>query len=276
MSLKGVAQEVLSLLEAGCYASESGASVHIGELQTLAEQNTRLYEPGDFPTTLADLGPTASKARITVEPATTNQAAQALFRESGDVTLLNFASARNPGGGFLKGAKAQEEDLCRCSGLYPCLLTQPDYYQRNRQCESLIYTDHLIYSPRVPFFKDRGRGPYLDEPYLCNVITGPAPNAAELRKNPSATPLLVEGFLRRWAMVLWVAQEQGHQNLVLGAWGCGAFGNEAVHSAEAVFKCLHSSRFAESFREVIFAIPDRGKRSSHNLEVFRKILHSPS
>ena len=78
--------------------------------------------------------------------------------------MLNFASARNPGGGFLRGAKAQEEDLCRCSGLYETLLECPTYYSVNRHQKSMMYTDHIIYSPKVVFFRTGGRKPMLEKP----------------------------------------------------------------------------------------------------------------
>lgn len=63
----------------------------------------------------------AQSPRVEVIDATTQVAAHQ-FAHEGPLVVLNFASARNPGGGFLGGAKAQEEDLCRCSGLYRTLL----------------------------------------------------------------------------------------------------------------------------------------------------------
>src|SRR6185312_12808515 len=94
------------------------------------------------------------------------------------VVALNFASAKNPGGGFLGGAKAQEEDLCRCSALYTCQLTQSAYYEVNRATSSMLYTDNIIYSPDVPFFRD-DRLQLLDEPFTVSIITAPAPNAGQ-------------------------------------------------------------------------------------------------
>src|SRR4029079_8799885 len=101
----------------------------------------------------------APRAAIEVTDETTQIAARRLVESEGvtDLVLLNFASARNAGGGFINGAKAQEEDLCRCSGLYPCLMSQPGYYEANRNNRSAIYTDHLIYSPQVPLFRARNR-----------------------------------------------------------------------------------------------------------------------
>ncbi len=269
MSLKATAQQVISLLEEGAYEAPSGRLVEISQAQAAAVEKTRLYRPSDFPT-FEPWEPADSRARIETRDATTTEAAHDLGQP--DLAILNFASARNPGGGFLNGARAQEEDLCRCSGLYPALLTQPDYYKSNRAEKSLIYTDHLIYSPGVPFFRLKGRGPLLEEPFTCAVLTAPAPNGAELRRRPDCLPEIEQAFVRRWGMVLEVARQQGHRNLVLGAWGCGAFGNAAESSALAVRQCLHSRRFAEQFDLVVFAIPNRGKRSTRNYQEFLRIL----
>ena len=102
------------------------------------------------------------------------------------VVALNFASAKNPGGGFLGGAKAQEEDLARSSALYACMRDQRAYYDANRHEPSLLYTDHMIYSPDVPFFRD-DRLRFLEDPFLLSILTAPAPNAAsnERREIPA-------------------------------------------------------------------------------------------
>ena len=266
MSLKYVAKTVLELLERGVYLNERGEELDFSEAQRACVEGTRLYTPEEL-TELASARKSKEKAVPVVRllDVTTQEAAQQLAGQ-GDTLLLNFASARNPGGGFLKGAKAQEEDLCRCSGLYPALLSQPRYYEVNRRTKSLIYTDHMIYSPKVPFFKIKGRGPMLDKPFFCSVLTAPAPNSAELRKDPDALPRIVEAFDRRWAHVLRLAKAEGYSRLILGAWGCGAFGNEPGYAAKSVRTQIE--RVGAGLDEIVFAIPNRGTRGKRNHEAF--------
>src|SRR5262249_31356994 len=142
------------------------------------------------------------------------------------VVALNFASAKNPGGGFLSGAKAQEEDLARCSALYTSQITQRAYYDANRAHGSMLYTDHIIYSPDVPFFRD-ARLELLEAPFLLSIITAPAPNAGEASRHGRGEADKVRRTLEaRAGKVLAVAAAHGHTCLVLGAWGCGVFRNE--------------------------------------------------
>lgn len=267
MSLKNVAQETLALLQAGGYHDPHGDWVGISDWQQTAVSGTLLYKPEQLQALPLE---GEGVADIQVIDATTQQAAYQMTRKPGRVALLNFASARNPGGGFLNGAKAQEEDLCRCSGLYPTLLTQMEYYQANRFCSSLFYTDHMIFSPEVPFFKIKGRGDLLNEPFRCSVITAPAPNAAEKKRKRGQGQLLLDTFRRRWRMVLALAQHQGIERLILGAWGCGAFGNEAENAAQTVVEWLERANFAE----VVFAIPDRGKKGAYNHQTFQNRIRT--
>lgn len=271
MSLKSTAQFVLDLLERGTYSVE-GTEVSIRSAQRAAVQGSRLVTPEDVRGLLSrrSSGP-GGRPRVEVVDGTTQQVARELARE-GPVALLNFASARNPGGGFLNGAKAQEEDLCRCSGLYPTLLEHPTYYAVNRGQRSLLYTDHAIVSPSVPFFRTRGRDP-LEAPFLATVITMPAPNSGPfLRKEPAGGPRLEAAFLRRWRAVLAIAAEERTPTLLLGAWGCGAFGGDPEMAASTAAMALGEG--AGSIQRVVFAIPGRGRRSRHNLEVFRRVLAS--
>lgn len=269
------AKQVLAILDEGAYEADSGARVSIEQAQTDATAGTRLYTPEQLDA-LRDSGGTTTgvSPRVEVIDATTQIAAMRLA-EHGNVALLNFASARNPGGGFLGGAKAQEEDLCRCSGLYRTLLTQPDYYRLNRANRSLLYLDHIIYSPRVPFFRTTGKAPLLGTPYLASVITAPAPNAGAIERNrPHEATELEATFERRWANVLAVARDSDERTLVLGAWGCGAFRNDPEMAARTVKRALEHPRLQGSLDRVVFAIPGAGRRSKANLDVFTRVLAS--
>jgi uncharacterized protein (TIGR02452 family) len=270
MTLKQLAQDVLTLIQEGEYEVD-GKRLKFADRQAHAVASTRLYRPTDIEA-LPTL-PAGDDLVIRVVDGTT----QAMARDvSGDsdahgshVALLNFASARNPGGGFLNGAKAQEEDLCRCSGLYPCLLQCMEYYETNRDQSSLLYTDHAIFSPAVPFFRIRGTGELLADPFIVSVITAPAPNSGPfLRGNPNQTAALQETFVRRWRNVLRIARDQGVDRLLLGAWGCGAFGGDPVMASHTAKAAIQAD--GGGLNEIVFAIPGKGRQSTANLEAFRE------
>lgn len=262
MSLKGIAKTTLSFLDAGGFEGPSGGRVEFGPELSAAVAGSRLYTPEQLHELIPGLGnPSGRGPEVTVSGETTQVAAHRLVTEQGieNLVLLNFASARNAGGGFITGAKAQEEDLTRCSGLYPCLLTQPTYYEVNRRQSSMLYTDHMIYSPKVPWFRTRSTN-LLDTFFLASVITAPAPNAGQaLARNPHAGPGIEACLRRRAAMVLAVARDKGHRHLLLGAWGCGVFRNDPCMVADAFGTALESTAFADAFDSVTFAVLDRSK-----------------
>jgi uncharacterized protein (TIGR02452 family) len=266
MSLKSLAAEVLAILEAGGYEVE-GNFVDLGEIQKLAVTDTKLYRPKQ----LAELTKHPEGVpEIFVSSSTTQEAAFVWAKEnSSKLAILNFASARNPGGGFLNGAKAQEEDLCRCSGLYPCLLQCKEYYEANRQESSLLYTDYAIFSPEVPFFRTSSYSGLLGEPYLVSVITAPAPNSGPYLENkPDGLKEVEATFFRRWKNVLRIAKDQCVERLILGAWGCGAFGGDPVIASRTAKRAIESE--AGGINQIQFAIPATGKQSLANFTAFKE------
>lgn len=115
---------------------------------------TVLYAPGALRVPQAALDRFAASAAVTVTGARTLQAAGRW--RGARVAVLNFASATNPGGGVERGSSAQEESLCRCSTLYPCLYTPElwqGYYQFHRRRADTRYTDACIYTPDVLVIK---------------------------------------------------------------------------------------------------------------------------
>ena len=201
----------------------------------------------------------------------TQVAARRLVQEEGveDLVVLNFASAKRPGGGFYKGARAQEEDLARASGLIRCLESQPDYYFKNQASGSSLYTDHMIYSPGVPWFRAEDNR-LLERPFRASVITAPAPNAREhLKRFPGDKARLRETLDRRAGFVLALAAAQGHGTCLLGAWGCGVFGNDPEVVAKAFVNHLKGRRFRNRFERIVFAVFDPSNENK-NFRAFKK------
>jgi len=271
MSLKGIAKETLALLDAGTYITPAGKTIDFAAQQQQAVAETRLYTPDQAQALLHKSWPKiTNEPNIEVTAETTQVAAARLVLQEGltDVAVLNFASARNPGGGFINGAKAQEEDLARCSGLYPCLLTQPAYYRVNSYLSSLFYTDHIIFSQDVPWFRIDSTDP-PNELFTASIITAPAPNAGQIiRREQNAWPAIETCLRHRAGLVLAVAREHHCENLILGAWGCGVFRNQPTMVADAFGQWLESATFKGAFQRVVFAIYDKTKDQS-NLESFR-------
>ncbi|MGF1527656.1 MAG: TIGR02452 family protein [Candidatus Competibacterales bacterium] len=278
MSLKRIAQETLTITQDGAFTAPSGKVVHFAPAQRRAEDATVLYRPDELPGLLAAQPPDGGGfPTVEVTDETTQAAAHRLVVWEGcrDLVLLNFASARNPGGGFLNGAKAQEEDLARCSGLYLCQLKQPDYYAANRAEPSLLYTDHIIYSPRVPWFRIDHRS-LLEDYFPASVITAPAPNAGQvLGRDPTAQPEIGRTLRRRAGYVLAVARDNGHRTLLLGAWGCGVFRNDPAVVADAFGQWLQSPTFRGCFHRVVFGVYDSSPGQG-TLKAFQKPWQPPT
>ena len=187
-----------------------------------------------------------------------------------DPVCLNFASATKPGGGFINGAQAQEESLARSSALYPSLLAAEEFYVHHRQHRGPLYSDRVIYSPRVPVFRD-DRGSLLPEAYPVSFLTAAAPNrTAIVRDRPDLLPRVPGVLAHRAAWILRVAAAYGHRELVLGAWGCGVFGNDPALVADVFAAAL---REAPWFDRVVFAILDRRGQVR---DVFRERLAGAS
>ena len=179
--LKAIAAENEAILSRGFYQHPETGSVAIETATKRAAHVTWSYAPQDLSGLLADLINRDARARTRFE-VTSESSLQAALRlkskDHGTVGVLNFASATKPGGGYLTGATAQEEDLCRCSALYRCLLQAGDCYAHNRHRDP-FYSHRVIYSPDVPVFRDHHYA-LLPGPYLASFLSCPAPNAGEI------------------------------------------------------------------------------------------------
>jgi len=197
------------------------------------------------------------------------------------ITVLNFASAVNPGGGVKRGSSAQEESLCRCSTLYPTLdqrFLWDAYYNVNRAAKNVLHTDDCIWSPDVVICKTDESIPRRMAPedwVMVNVISCAAPN---LRHDPynqynpeGGTPVelssedLLKLHAARASHILKVAAVNHTDVLILGAFGCGAFENDPK-----VVASTYRMMFPEMqshFKRVEFAVHCRG-HETQNYDAF--------
>jgi uncharacterized protein (TIGR02452 family) len=258
---KAIAEETVSIIQRGEYRV-GDRNVSIGDHIARAVAGTTLYEPKDA---VASPSSSSMTPKVLVSNGSSLEAARRL---GGEVACLNFASARNPGGGFRNGAQAQEESLARSSALYACLRTVNAFYDYHRSHPDLTYSDRVIHSPEVPVFRDDD-GALLPEPYLVSFLTAAAPNRAAIaRTQPEHLPGLQQTLTRRAGRVLAIAAAHGNRRLVLGAWGCGVFGNDPTDVAQAFADALEKSPW---FEEVTFAVLDH-QRGTPTYAAFAEVL----
>ncbi|MFB8002441.1 TIGR02452 family protein [Nocardia sp. NPDC056000] len=258
------------IADAGGYRTADGVEVDIRATLAAARAGTVSYAPEDA-VAGGERGSFAGRPEVTDEGSI--DAARRLFESGGrSVGVLNFASARNPGGGYLRGARAQEEDLCRSALLYRCLLEAPDYYAAHRDSTDLRYSDRVIFSPGVPVIRDR-RGELRTDPYPVSFLTSPAPNAGQLNLRSEQSVSVREVLNTRADKVLAVAARHGIRDLVLGAWGCGVFRNDPAEVAAAFAHALDIHGAA--FDRVVFAVWDRAAVSA-NRTAFEDRFLSPT
>jgi uncharacterized protein (TIGR02452 family) len=182
-------------------------------------------------------------------------------KKSSDVCILNMASPLRPGGGVLTGATSQEETLCTRTTLLPSL--KESFYR--------LPEFGAIYTPDVLVFRSSGGELPASERWFVDVISAGMLRFPELEGGEDEAKRLtrkdreaVEGKVRA---VLRIAEKKGVKNLVLGAWGCGAYGNPVIDIAQAFKRVLSGSPGKKSkkeesetwpnLEEVVFAISNR-------------------
>ena len=177
--------------------------------------------------------------------------------------VLNFASYKNPGGQFINGSKAQEESLCMESYLYNVLKEFDNtFYEWNRRHKNKsLYLNRALYSDSVMFMRG-------DEFRYCDVITCAFPNKKASQKYCGTSDEENSKVLRdRIDFILKIAKDNLVEILILGAGGCGVFGQDPYEVAQ-IFKELLITKY-KCFDKVIFAIPDK---KGENYIAFKEVL----
>ncbi|HCN49849.1 MAG TPA: TIGR02452 family protein [Chryseobacterium sp.] len=256
MTNKGMAKDTLDILAKKYYINEHNEKIDIENELEISKKGTVLYSPEQLSEMReAAMPKTHFETHFETWKCSSLKAILQLAEEEDQEKLmcLNFASAKNPGGGFINGAEAQEESLARTSGLHESLLQAWDYYTIHRAMESCFYTDNMIYSPKVPVFR-KDKGELLTKPVFCNFITSPAVNAGVVKKQePERAGEILDVMDVRTDKMLSLALHQGNEVLILGAWGCGVFKNDPKEIA-GLFKKYLQGKYKNRFKRVVFAV----------------------
>ncbi|KDQ12133.1 hypothetical protein BOTBODRAFT_135022 [Botryobasidium botryosum FD-172 SS1] len=287
-ALRKIASETLSVLEAKSYTIPGNGSHDLRRGMDASEADTRYYSPdssalsgwsshaggGTFSKYFtAPKAPAAAPTAVTsILQISTIDCARLLHNihrnnnpDGHDkIGVLNFASATKPGGGFIGGARAQEESIARASTLYPTLLTNDaqEFYQLHKADErDGFYTHAIVYSPGVVVFRDDSGG--WTEPLEVDVLTCAAVNAGEVRRSPrgrssGAEDKIEREMTERMGRLLYLFEKEGVKDIVLGSFGTGVFRNNVSVIARmwADLLAVPGARFGSSFERVMFAIID--------------------
>ena len=256
-----IARDTLRILNNGYFINENGEEISISKAQKFSEANTVLYTPEQLKKLIRnqDFEDQGIKTEFEVNGLTTLDSVCKEYENNQNIIYLNFASARNAGGGFLNGSQAQEESIARATGVYPCQLKAEDYYKKNRKITTCLYTDHIIYSPNVVILKDE-EGNILQQLSYGSVLTAPAVNTGFiLRNEPEHIEDIEPVMKRRIDMVLAICKERAYEVLVLGAWGCGVFRNDPEVIAE-MFADLLKNKYKNQFQRVVFSVYSKDEK----------------
>ena len=172
------------------------------------------------------------------------------------VCVLNFASYKNPGGGFLTGAQAQEESLCHTSFLYNVLEKMKPYYEWNLKHNNFgLYFNRAIYSKNIRFFNE-------NKSMVCDVLTCAAPNRSVIEKYGSFTEEQNYDMLKsRINFIKSILGMYDIDTVILGAWGCGVF----KQNPDTIARLFSTGGLP--VKNVVYAVPD-----GWNYKVFSEII----
>ncbi|MBR4392025.1 MAG: TIGR02452 family protein [Bacteroidales bacterium] len=277
-----VFRETTAIIKAGFYTTPSGKRVDLN-MQPMIDGG-RCYHKE---LAQVDKPKVDGRTIVKVERGDCLKVAERLVREGYHPALLNFASAGHPGGGVETGARAQEETICRRSTLTRSIFSfdanfahRYGYTHRDGNnypiFRSLDFS--MVYSPEVTVFRDAGPDyTLMEDPFNVAIITNAALNLngkfSILLTHDGCMPEKAKAITRnKIRAILRIGLIKGHDSLVLGAFGCGAFHNPPREMAGLFKEVMAEEEFADRYRLITFAILSDHNDHSHNLESFKEVL----
>lgn len=198
--------------------------------------------------------------------------------------LVNYANYTHPGGGFLRGAYAQEEFLCHHSLLYPVLdgFNNSWYANHRRDTNGMLFRNEAMITSNMPFARDfntltkgnivpdfYGEEELNEDVALATVLTIAAP-INMYNDTPEKKRMNKEAFIKRIEFMFKVAADASagfsQDMLITGPFGCGAF-KQNPKLCSSVMRRLIDTTYRGTFECVVFAIPDR---NSDNYKAFKE------
>jgi uncharacterized protein (TIGR02452 family) len=215
------------------------------------------------------------KTKFSVINADCIETAKILLDAGQNPCILNLANRQNPGGGVLRGAGAQEENIFRRSNLFISLYQFASYsedygIEKSKYSYPLDRNTGGIYSGNITIFRGSEKNGYclLKTPFVVSFVTVPAINRPELIKrdnNYYITESLIESTKEKIRTILRIAGKYNHECLILGAFGCGAFANPPNHMAELFKRVFFEEEFKGKFKNIVFSIfEDHNSGREHN------------
>lgn len=272
-------KEILAAFETGTYETENEtARIRLREEQILEAE---VFLPARIASLTLENAAAGKNGHCVFSCRNTDSYAMAMemLEENPDepVLVLNLANPVNPGGGVRRGATAQEEDLCRKSSLLLNLEGEQalPYYAYNRSLNTYMGSDALIISPYVEIIRDPA-GRLFSPSVIVSVMTCAAPMiryGLEGMTQEEYRRMLygrIEGMMK-------CAAAKGYRRLVLGAFGCGAFANDAADVAPVFKEVFDRFDFGgcgmdELFDEIVLAV--LCTRDLYNYNVFSEYFGS--
>lgn len=254
--LKDVYQTTIKTVNDGHYTSANGVEVKLDDDSFMRDYSRFYYK--EFRVD----GIPARHHHTVVEVVNNDSiyAGKQLLDEDYNPIVLNFANRHNPGGGVTEGCRAQEEDLFRRTNLFRSMY-QFAYYAKVYGLPKSNYQYSMdrdfggVYTPYATVFR-AGRDKdyaFLDKPYKLSFVAV----AAMDRRGCSHTelsPSEIEGTKNKMRTILRIGLIHGHDAIVLGAFGCGAFKNPPQQIAELFKEVIEEDEFRDKYRKIVFAI----------------------
>lgn len=255
-------------MQQGYYYNGEEKKVNFPDARTLVTDG-KFY---NSPQTVHHIPTISSETIVKVENIDCLLVAEKLLNEGYHPAVLNMASRQNPGGGVQNGAGAQEENLFRRTNLFQSLYQFAPFASnfglpKSKHQYPLDRNFGGIYTPHATVFRgtEQDGYPLLDTPYQMSFIAVAGINRPALASPERIAPELVEPVKNKIRTIFRIGLLHGHDSLVLGALGCGAFRNPPSHIARLFHEVMEELEFKNKYRLLLFAIlDDHNARLKHN------------